>query len=447
MLGKQVVLKEVNPMNDWTSHTALVVEDSALQRAHLVFLLEAAGFGAILEAPNGHEALRILGEPRPRPISVVLTDLDMPEMDGIELIRHLSERQSGQNLIVTSGRDPRMLEIVERVVPEDASVRLIGTLSKPVRMEQLADLLEELGREAQRRPGESSRGVASIDVAEIEAAIRAEQFVPFFQPKVAMKTGRIKGLEALARWNHPERGIVAPAEFVPAIEGTPMMEPFTLSITRQALGCLAAWRPGEMPALSVSINLSADNLAARDFIDHLAGLAADHDIPARSLIWEVTETAVMGNVRESLANLARLGLKGFGLAMDDYGIGYSSIQLFSRCPFTELKIDRAFVRGAAHRANRRVVLESAIEMGRSLGVTTVAEGVENQADWDLLCELGCDLAQGYLIGKPMPAQELPQWVRANRERLAGLAGVHSDVNPLPESGVFRFPPRTGPTPP
>lgn len=412
-------------MSDWNSHTALVVEDSSLQRAHLVYLLEAAGFGTILQAHNGHEALRILGEPHAVPISVILTDLDMPGMDGIELIRHLSERQVGQNLIVTSGRDPRMLEIVERVVSEDACIRLLGTLAKPVEMDELRGMLAELGKEAQRRPGEPRGDARAIDIAEIEIAISEEQFVPFFQPKVDMKSGRIKGLEALARWNHPERGIVAPAEFIPAIEGTPMMEPFTLSITRQALRRLSMWRPGEMPALSISINLSADNLAARDFIDRLAGMAALHDIPAKSLIWEVTETAVMNNARESLANLARLGLKGFGLAMDDYGIGYSSIQLFSRCPFTELKIDRAFVRGAAHRANRRAVLESAIEMGRSLGVTTVAEGVESQSDWDLLCELGCDLAQGYLVGKPMPAQELPQWVRANRERLAALAKVDS----------------------
>ena len=175
-----------------------------------------------------------------------------------------------------------------------------------------------------------------------------------------------------------------------------------------------------MPLLSVTINLSADNLAARAFIDKLAGMVAQHDIPTGKVIWEVTETAVMYNVRESLTNLARLGLKGFGLAMDDYGIGYSSIQLFSRCPFTELKIDRTFVRGAAHRSNRRAVLESAIEMGRRLGVTTVAEGVESQSDWDLLCERGCDQAQGYLIAKPMPAQELPQWVRTNSERLAEL---------------------------
>lgn len=414
-------------MSDWTDCTALVVEDSSLQRAHLVYLLEAAGFGAILQAQDGLEALRILDEPRARPISVVLTDLDMPGMDGIELIRHLSERQVRENLIVTSGRDPRMLEIVERVVSEDASIRLLGTLAKPVAMDELCSLLDELGKDAQRRPGEAHRDARAVDIAEIETAIREEQFVPFFQPKVDMRSGRIKGLEALARWNHPERGIVAPAEFIPVIEGTPMMEPFTLSITRQALVQLAAWRPGEMPPLSVSINLSADNLAVREFIDRLAGMAAHHDLPARSLIWEVTETAVMNNVRESLANLARLGLKGFGLAMDDYGIGYSSIQLFSRCPFTELKIDRAFVRGAAHRANRRVVLESAIEMGRSLGVTTVAEGVESQSDWDLLCELGCDLAQGYLIGKPMPAQELPQWIRANRERLAALARAHGEA--------------------
>lgn len=410
-------------MSDWTSHTALVVEDSPLQRAHLVRLLELSGFGAILEAHNGHEALRILEAPDAGPISLILTDLDMPEMDGIELIHYLSERPDRQNLIVTSGRDPRMLEIVERIVPDDAALRLLGTLAKPVGMEELSAMLESFGKDRSRH-GACRPAAAAVDMVEIETAIREEQFVPFYQPKVDVKTGRVKGVEALARWDHPQRGILGPAEFISLIEGTPLMEPFTLSITRQALGRLAEWRSRGLRDLSVSINLSADNLSARPFTDRLAEMAMHHDIPPRLLVWEVTETAVMTNASESLRNLARFGLKGFGLAMDDYGIGYSSIQLFSRCPFTELKIDRAFVRNASRRANRRAVLESAIEMGRRLGVTTVAEGVESHADWELLCTLGCDLAQGYLIAKPMPAEDFPQWMLANRTRLTALSGTH-----------------------
>jgi len=171
----------------------------------------------------------------------------------------------------------------------------------------------------------------------------------------------------------------------------------------------------------VSINLSAENLADLTFVERLASLTNTYGVPPESLVWEVTETMVMSNLSQCLANLVRLRLKGFGLAMDDYGIGYSSTQQLSSCPFTELKIDRVFVDGAAERPNRRAVLESSIEMGHRLGAITVAEGVEALADWRLLQELGCDMAQGYLVAKPMPGAELPGWIEANRARLALLA--------------------------
>lgn len=174
-----------------------------------------------------------------------------------------------------------------------------------------------------------------------------------------------------------------------------------------------------MPALTLSLNLSADDLAEQAFIDRLTELVAQHGAVPASVIWEVTETMIMNS--QSLANLARLGLKGFGLSMDDYGIGYSSMQTLSRSPFTELKIDRIFVNGASERSNRRAILNSSLDMGRRLGVCTVAEGVETVEDWQLLAELGCDVAQGYLIAKPMPAGELVGWCRSQRARLRALA--------------------------
>jgi EAL domain-containing protein (putative c-di-GMP-specific phosphodiesterase class I) len=141
-----------------------------------------------------------------------------------------------------------------------------------------------------------------------------------------------------------------------------------------------------------------------------------------TLVWEVTETSVMRQLSQALTNMGRLRLMGFGLAMDDFGIGYSSMQQFARCPFTELKIDRAFVNGAAQWPNRHMVLKSALDLGQSLGVATVAEGVETVEDWKLLRDLGCDMAQGYLLAKPMPAGELVGWIRQDRRRLRALAG-------------------------
>lgn len=410
-------------MMDWSEHTALVVEDSNVQRTHMVSMLRSLGFGAVLEAWNGQDALEVLeqharasGQPR---IFLVVTDLDMPRMDGIELIRHLTERKLTDNLVVMSARDPRLLEIVENMGSENAGLNLLGTMLKPMMMDDLNMLLLRVGQvrlapvAAPERP--------ALQLADLEQALAESQFMPLFQPKVSMGSGLIKGLEALARWQHPTEGLLAPWHFISSIEGTPLMPGFTLSIVEFTLRRLVEWQRIGLTSMTVSINLSADILAERGFIEKLDNMVESYGIAPELVVWEITETMVMENLSRALANVARLRLKGYGLAMDDYGIGYSSIQQLSRCPFTELKIDRMFVDGAAQRPNRRVILESAIEMGQRLGVTTVAEGVEKQSDWTLLRELGCELAQGYMIARPMPAGEIASWIKNNRARLRMLS--------------------------
>jgi EAL domain-containing protein (putative c-di-GMP-specific phosphodiesterase class I)/AmiR/NasT family two-component response regulator len=410
--------------NPWMQHTVLAVDDSKVQRAHMVDLLRQLGFGAILEAGDGNEALRVL-EQHGAAVFLVLTDLEMPGMDGIELTRRLAERQLTQNLIVASARDPRLLEIIENMGLEDASLGLLGTVLKPVKLDDLVQLLDRIGHTSMTRA--KALDNKPTNLLEIEAALERGEFIPYYQPKISMHSGFIKGMEALARWNHPTQGVLSPLYFIPGMEGTPLMVPFTLAIVEQVLQQLAEWQHAGLPALTVSVNLSADDLADRDFVDKLAALVQKHGITPQSLIWEVTETMVMNHLSQSLANLGRLRLMGFGLAMDDYGIGYSSMQQLSRCPFTELKIDRVFVDGASKRPNRHVILESSIELGRRLGVTTVAEGVETVADWNLLRELGCDLAQGYLVAKPMPASEMIGWIKNNRVRLRALATDTSET--------------------
>jgi len=406
-------------MDNWANQVALVVEDSAVQRAHLVNLLKSLNFGTVLEACDGFDALRILEMHGTEAVDLVLTDLDMPVMDGIELIRHLTERQLTKQLIVTSARDPRMLEVVEKMGSENADLHLLGTVLKPVKLNDLLTTLQRAEHAIQQRAGIPDR--ARFNSNELEAALEQGQFIPFFQPIVSLSSGLVEGVEALARWQHPDHGLLLPLHFIPRVEGSPLMLPFTLSIVAQVLYQLAAWRRAGISLATVSINLSAENLADLTFVERLASLTNTYGVPPESLVWEVTETMVMSNLSQCLANLVRLRLKGFGLAMDDYGIGYSSTQQLSSCPFTELKIDRVFVDGAAERPNRRAVLESSIEMGHRLGAITVAEGVEALADWRLLQELGCDMAQGYLVAKPMPGAELPGWIEANRARLALLA--------------------------
>lgn len=401
-------------MGNWSKRTALVVDDSVVQRNHLVKLIAQAGFGTVLEAANGAEALRIIEQTDEGSVFLILTDLDMPEMNGIELIRQLVRGHLAANLIVTSACDPRLLEIVESMGSENTGMCLLGTVLKPMRANDLDLMLARIDQVKPVRP----KLQPDRTLAEIEQALALGQFKPYFQPKVSLSTGLIKGVEALARWIHPEHGIIAPNQFIPIIEGSGLMEPFTRAMVDQALVQLSAWRALGLTSMSLSLNLSADNLANYDFIEILSSRVHAHQIPSAQLIWEVTETAVMSNASQAMSNLGHLSLNGFGLAMDDYGIGYSSVQQLSRCPFTELKIDRAFVHEAAQRSNRRVVLESSIDMGRQLGISTVAEGVETKEDWALLRSLRCDIAQGYLVAKPMPGDQLANWIKDNRARLS-----------------------------
>ncbi|NYE63998.1 EAL domain-containing protein (putative c-di-GMP-specific phosphodiesterase class I)/AmiR/NasT family two-component response regulator [Duganella sp. 1224] len=406
----------------WTGRRVLVVEDSAVQRGYLVGLLRQLAFGDILEAADGNEALQLLEREQHDRIFLVLTDLAMPGMDGIELTCQLRERGLADNLIVVSARDPRLLEIIESMACEDASIGLLGTLLKPVQLEALTQLLcKASARGGDCRPAAPPPAQATLE--ELARALADGEFLPWFQPKIAMRNGQLKGVEALARWRHPQRGLLSPAHFIDTLEGQPMMADFTLAMVRQVLEHILHWQRAGLPPLTVSVNLSADNLAERDFIDRLTALVMQSGVAPASLVWEVTETSVMRQLSHALTNMGRLRLMGFGLAMDDFGIGYSSMQQFARCPFTELKIDRAFVNGAAQWPNRLMVLKSALDLGQSLGVATVAEGVETVEDWKLLRELGCDLAQGYLLAKPMPAEELVGWMRQDRRRLRALAGA------------------------
>lgn len=402
-------------MIDLSPYIVLVVEDSDVQRHHLVGLMHELHFGTVLQACDGQDALRVLDTLDGRPLYLLVTDVDMPGMDGIELITRLNAGHQVENLIVTSARDPRLLETVESMGTGNDCMNLLGTLPKPITVAGLARMLEH----AQGRNHPCARlGAEEQTLKDIELALEAGQFVPFVQPKIEIATGRLKGVEILARWQHPAHGLLGPQHFIPAIEGSALMARFTLAMVEHSLRQLAAWRP-LMPTLTVSINLSADDLADQGFVGRLMALVTAHEAPPASLIWEVTETMIMN--KQALANLARLGLKGFGLSMDDFGIGYSSMQTLSRSPFTELKIDRIFVNGASERSNRLAILSSSLDMGKRLGVTTVAEGVETEADWQLLRQLGCDVAQGYLLAKPMPTSELLGWTRQHRKRLRELA--------------------------
>ncbi|OGT16087.1 MAG: diguanylate phosphodiesterase [Gallionellales bacterium RIFCSPHIGHO2_02_FULL_57_16] len=376
----------------------LVAEDQNFQRKAVVHMLNSLGIENVLQAGNGKQALEILQREQAQPMDIVLSDLDMPEMDGMEFIRHLVKQHLGISIIIMSSMDSSLIASVEKMA-RSYGHKLLGAVEKPLFPEQLKKLLV-LHQQAQKRTAPATASVASFTLEEVLQAVRERQIEPFLQPKVMLKTGRLIGAEALARWIHPEHGVTGPHAFIPLLEQSGNMEELTfLMLEKTAGACRMLLDKGH--TLALSINLSLSSLGDTTLAERITQVVRRAGVDPHHIILEVTESAAMTNVAHALENLARLRMRGFGLSIDDYGTGFSSMQQLTRVPFSELKIDRSFVTDCTVNHSSHVIVDSSIDMARKLNVKSVAEGVETQEEWDMLKNMNCDVGQGYFIAKPM----------------------------------------------
>ncbi len=385
----------------------LVAEDHEFQRSVLVRMLESLGAKAVHEAADGHGALKILQDPT-RPVDIVISDLEMPGMDGMEFVRHLGETGVRVSIILASALERKLLASIA-TMSEAYGINLLGVVEKPITPAKLEALIT-LHKPAQVQWGRSKTAGPTFTLEEIAAGLKNNEFEPFFQPKVELATGRVKGAEALARWRHPQHGIIAPYAFIEPLEDNDLIDELAWVMLRKAAAFCSTWRSAGLEA-TVSVNLSLKSLTDTRLADRVTELVLSENLEPRHMVLELTESAATTDVGKALENLARLRIKGFGLSIDDYGTGYSSMQQLTRIAFTELKIDQSFVTNAAKQESAKVILESSLDMARKLNITAVAEGVETQADWNLLRQLGCGLAQGFFIARPMEAGAYPNWVR------------------------------------
>jgi EAL domain-containing protein (putative c-di-GMP-specific phosphodiesterase class I) len=288
-------------------------------------------------------------------------------------------------------------------------ITLLGAIEKPVTQVKLEALLAK-HRPPQPRVGAPRQPAPSFTLEEIRQGLANDEFEPFFQPKIDLNTGALEGAEALARWRHPERGIVSPYFFIGPMEEGGLIDELTWVMVAKSVRQSCRWAQGSPPlAVTISINLSAKSLGDPSVADRISKIVRDEGADPGSFVLEVTESAAVAHVAETLETLARLRMRGFHLSIDDYGTGYSSLQQLSRIAFTELKVDQSFVMSALEVEASRVILESSLDMARRLKVRSVAEGVETRALWDLLLALGCDIAQGYFIARPLDAAAFTAW--------------------------------------
>ncbi len=241
-------------------------------------------------------------------------------------------------------------------------------------------------------------------------AIREDELLLHFQPKVSISSDRVYAVEALLRWNHPEIGFVPPNDFIPIAEMSNLIYPMTLWVLENSITQAKAWFDQGID-IGMAVNLSARNLLDDRIVQDLDRLLKHHQLPAHLLELEITESMIMADPNRAQTALARINALGVGLAIDDFGTGYSSLAYLKRLPVQTLKIDYSFIRGMIDNDQDQIIVNSTIHLAHNLGLKVVAEGVETQAVYERLRELGCDSAQGYHIAEPMPAEDAQYWLR------------------------------------
>lgn len=383
--------------SDRTERHAFVVDDEPQVRAFVGRMLGIAGFVAH-EFGRLRDVEAALTLRRP---DVILLDLSLGGADAIEVMRSLAVARFAGHVLLVSGHGAGTLEDVRRI-GERRGLRMAPPLSKPFRLAdlrlRLADVVAS-GRETAGGP--------------FEAALQNNHLELWYQPKIDLATMAVAGAEALIRCRHPEHGILPPARFLPPA-GDPLYRPLTDFVVRRSLADWSSF--AALPAIArrwtgarLAINVPASILQGADFVAGVRRHLPDHP-DFRGLIVEITEDEAIRDPETAREVAVQLQLYGIHVSIDDFGAGHSSLGRLDELPFAELKLDRVFVDGCAHDADKRAMCRSVVELAHRFAMTAVAEGVETRDDLRVLTELGFDVGQGYLFARPMPAADFARYL-------------------------------------
>lgn len=381
----------------------LILEDDVHVGKVIRLIAEASGFEArLLTGPE--QFFDAVQHWNPTHIAI---DLVLPDMDGMQVLAELAIRKCTANIIITSGMGIRVLDAAGRAGHE-RGLNIIGVLAKPFSAAALRELLEDVPVAAVVDLHQDFQKFFNPSEAELRTALDNREFQPLFQPKIECATGNLAGFEALARWFHPVRGVVIPDQFIPLLDRSGLMDALTEVVLDQSL----SWFCGAYAStahITLSINLAAKTFRDPSFLDRILARCVTLGLAPHRLIFELTESDSMDDPLVSLDLMTRLRMKGFLLSIDDFGTGYSSLLQLVRLPFSEIKIDKSFVMAANRSIESRTVVKSIVDLGRSLGLKSAAEGVEDALTLEYLKQIKCDLAQGYAIARPMDGPEILKW--------------------------------------
>jgi len=376
----------------------LLAEDSSSQRSLLKALCLQIPNTVVHEAADGSWAFQ-LSRKIPK-LDLVITDLNMPGMDGIELVEQLSRQPHIPSLLLISGHSPELLSNSVRAAQE-LGFTGIGHLAKPIDDDLF---LTEITRllDVQQDIGDSKSSLPLIDII---TGLAHNQFCAFYQPIYDLRQGRAVQIEALARWRHPQQGILGPNQFIGMLEHEGFISLLTNRIVQTSLDMLI--REPNMQQLRLSINLSRRLLDDREFLDWLVEQVTSRGLAFDRIVLEITETMAFTNFGHTLATLLRLRMRGFELSLDDFGTGLTTLEHIKNLPLTELKFDRILIKDIHRDARSQSIISGMANIARELGLRMVAEGIDNTEDLDYLCAQHPDIElQGFLLCRPVPADEL-----------------------------------------
>ena len=347
--------------------------------------------------------------------TLILLDLMMPEMDGVELLRVLGERKCKAGIVLMSGVGKRTLESAEQLTTA-LGLTIAGHLHKPFRLSELEEVLERHTK-PETLPALQQAPEIVIEKEELLRAIKYDEFVLYYQPQIDIATGGVVGVEALARWKNPVRGLVFPDNFIGRLEELGLIDELGWIVAERGLSEVGQFANDDGNAPNLSLNESVHSLHDLNFPDRFVALVEKHGVSPEDVTIEITESGLIKELSNTLDILTRLRMKKVKLSIDDFGTGFAMLQQLKNIPATELKIDKSFVQEMSGNDRNRIMVQKTIELGHELGMQVMAEGVETQEQFDLLRRYGCDGAQGYLFSRPIPAGEMVSWLKQYTSRL------------------------------
>ncbi len=396
---------------------ALVVDDDPVTRGLVAEQLISLQADSVRTVDSGRAALEMLSQHHQ--INLLVTDLRMPDLDGIALIAALDKFRNRLRVIIISALGDKIMQAASRIgVGYELSI--LGVIRKPVGRRALAEMLDKFREIPADNTDIKLEDVPAIRPEDILQALAEHGHHIVVQPEVRAANMSLEAVEVLSRWSHPKLQGHSPGDVIVAAEQAGIINALNQNLIDEAG---LAWRSWAQHKLSprISINLSAITMADTAFPEWLTNAIAEHNMSPRDLILEVTETAVPAAGTSNLEVACRLGLFGYELSVDDFGTGFANLKQLQDMPFRWLKIDRAFVNQIERSEDARSIVKSSISMAHDLGLETVGEGVETAEQCKLLRDMGCDLLQGYFIAKPMLPAELPQWYEKFRKQRPILA--------------------------